>query len=34
VVVGLPVLGAAGLADLAGLVWWRRRAVPVHDDAK
>jgi hypothetical protein len=34
VVVGLPVLGAAGLAGLAGLVWWRRRAVPVHDDAK
>jgi hypothetical protein len=33
VVVGLPVLGAVGLAGLVGLVWWRRRAVPVHDDA-
>jgi hypothetical protein len=33
VIVGLPVLGAAGFAGLAGLVWWRRRAVPVHDNA-
>jgi hypothetical protein len=33
VVVGLPVLGAAGFAGLAGLVRWRRRTVPAHNDA-
>jgi hypothetical protein len=30
-VVGLPLVGGAGLAGLTALWWWRRRVAPAHD---